>query len=408
MSKRVIELKEWESRVVPLDDGDVAALVGHPQRPVLVEASAIQGSWRLRAQAKVGAVRFGGFDLIVRPKAGLQNVFHLMGVERPRDWWGRDEVDLLVHDDLFAGIARLLAHAVERAFGQGVQHGYVERRDPLVALRGRVDLREQFRHPATPVPADCRYDDYTPDTKLNQLIRAALSRVLRLPGVPGTVRRTLHLQLSMLEQVSAAEPDLRWADSWQPTRLDRRYLPAVRLSTILLRHLVLSEAAGSTRSCSFLVDMNDLFERFVEEGVRKHLQAADSAIRVIGQQEEHLDTEKLLRIRPDVVIKRGASDIFVLDAKYVLAGNRATNVDHHIQVLAYAIRHGVTDVALVYARDPATVTPAANLAVTICNAAVRIHTWALDLRQSPDHLDADLRRIAERILQTTGLSTTTS
>ncbi len=326
----------------------------------------------------------------------------------PRDWWGRDEVDLLVHDDLFAGIARLLAHAVERAFGQGVQHGYVERRDPLVALRGRVDLREQFRHPATPVPADCRYDDYTPDTKLNQLIRAALSRVLRLPGVPGTVRRTLHLQLSMLEQVSAAEPDLRWADSWQPTRLDRRYLPAVRLSTILLRHLVLSEAAGSTRSCSFLVDMNDLFERFVEEGVRKHLQAADSAIRVIGQQEEHLDTEKLLRIRPDVVIKRGASDIFVLDAKYVLAGNRATNVDHHIQVLAYAIRHGVTDVALVYARDPATVTPAANLAVTICNAAVRIHTWALDLRQSPDHLDADLRRIAERILQTTGLSTTTS
>jgi 5-methylcytosine-specific restriction enzyme subunit McrC len=407
MPTRVIELKEWETRVVPLDDGNVAALVGHPQRPVLVEASAVPGSWRLRAQAKVGAVRFDGFDLIVRPKAGLQNVFHLMGVERPRDWWGKDEVDLLVHDDLFAGIARLLAHAVERALGQGVQHGYVERRDPLVALRGRVDLREHFRHPATPVPVDCRYDDYTPDTKLNQLIRAALARVLRLPGVPGTVRRTLRLQLSVLEQVTPAEPDLRWADNWQPSRLDRRYLPAVRLSAILLRHLALSEAAGSTRACSFLVDMNDLFERFIEEGIRKHLQAADSAIRVIGQQEEHLDTEKLLRIRPDVVIKRGASDIFVLDAKYVLAGDKTANADHHIQVLAYAIRHGLHDVALIYARDPAAETHAANLVAIIRNAGVRIHSWTLDLRQGPDQLDEDMKKIAERILRTTGLSTTT-
>ena len=404
MLRRVIDLKEWETQVVPLDDADVAALVGHPQRPVLLEASAIPGSWRLRAQAKVGAARFDGFDLIVRPKAGLQNVFYLMGVERPRDWWGKDEVDLLIHDDFFAGIARLLAHAVERAFRQGVQHGYVERRDPLVALRGRVDLREQFRHPAVQVPVDCRYDDYTPDIKLNQLIRTALARVLRLPGVPGTVRRTLLLQLSMLEQVTPVEPDLRWADNWQPTRLDRRYLPAVRLSTVLLRHLVLSEAAGSTRSCSFLVDMNDLFERFIEEGIRKNLQAADRAIRVIGQQEEHLDIEKLLRIRPDLVIKRGTSDIFVLDAKYVLAGDKATNVDHHIQVLAYAIRHGLKDVALVYARNPAVEPLATNPTVTICNAGVRIQSWTFDLSQGPDQLDAGLKRIANRILRTTDLT----
>jgi hypothetical protein len=49
--------------------------------------------------------------------------------------WGKDEVDLLSQHDLFAGIARLLAHTTERAMGHGVQHGYVERRgrtDPLM------------------------------------------------------------------------------------------------------------------------------------------------------------------------------------------------------------------------------------------------------------------------------------
>ena len=398
MTRRVIELKEWETREVRLDDADVAALIAHPQRPAVVEPSPSRGVWRLRAQAKVGAVRFEGFDLIIRPKAGLQNVFYLMGIERPRDWWSNDEVDLLVHHDLFAGIARLLAHTIERAIGRGVQHGYVERRERLVALRGRVDLREQLRRPCIPVPTSCRYDDYTADTKLNQLIRAALSRVLRLPGVPGTVRRTLHLQLSLLEEVSPVEPDLQWADKWQPSRLDRRYLPAVRLSALVLRRLVLSEAAGSTRAYSFLVDMNRLYERFIEEGLRKRLQATDSSIRVLGQEQRYLDVERRLMIRPDVVVRRGSSTAFVLDAKYILAGDGTMHVDHHAQLLSYAIRHDVKDVALVYVLKPSLTAPAIDLVTTIRHAGIRVHSWALDLTGEPDKIEVGMDNLAKRVL----------
>ena len=398
MARRVIELKEWETRDVRLEDGDVAALIAHPQRPAVVEPSPTRGFWRLRAQAKVGAVRFDGFDLIVRPKAGLQNVFYLMGIDRPRDWWGNEEVDLLVHHDLFACIARLLAHTVERAIGRGVQHGYIERREPLVALRGRVDLKEQLRHPYTPMPTSCKYDDYTADTRLNQVIRAALSRVLRLPGVPGTVRRTLHLQLSLLEEVSPVEPDLQWADKWQPNRLDRRYLPAIRLSALVLRRLVLSEAAGSTRAYSFLVDMNHLYERFIEEGLRKRLQAAESSIRVVGQEQRHLDFENRLMIKPDVVVRRGLSTAFVLDSKYILAGDGTTHVDHHAQLLSYAIGHDIKDVGLVYVLEPSLIKPTTDLVTTIRHAEVRIHSWALDLTRGPAQIEAGMDDLAERVL----------
>lgn len=398
MTRRVIELKEWETREVRLDDADVAVLIAHPQRPAVVEPSPSRGFWRLRAQAKVGAVRFEGFDLIVRPKAGLQTVFYLMGIERPRDWWSNDEVDLLVHHDLFAGIARLLAHTIERAIGRGVQHGYIERRERLVALRGRVDLREQLRRPCIPVPTSCRYDDYTADTKLNQLIRAALSRILRLPGVPGAVRRTLHLQLSLLEEVSPVEPDLQWADKWQPSRLDRHYLPAVRLSALVLRRLVLSEAAGSTRAYSFLVDMNQLYERFIEEGLRKRLQAIDSSIRVLGQEQRYLDVERRLMIRPDVVVRRGSSTAFVLDAKYILAGDGTMHVDHHAQLLSYAIRHDVKDVALVYVLKPSLTAPAIDLVTTIRHAGIRVHSWALDLTREPDQIEVGMDNLAKRVL----------
>ena len=398
MTRRVIQLSEWETRDVRLDDADVTALIAHPQRPALVGAGPARGLWRLTAQAKVGAVRFEGFDLIIRPKAGLENVFYLMGVERPREWWGSDEAGLLVHRDLFAGIARMLAYAVERAIGPGVQHGYVERREPLVALRGRVDLREQLRRPGASVPVACRYDDFTPDTKLNQLIRAALARVLRLPGVPGMVRRTLHLQLCLLEEVAPTEPDLAWADAWQPSRLDRRYLPAARLSALVLRRLALSEAAGGTSACSFLIDMNQLYERFIEEELRRRLQEADRAIRVIGQEQRHLDIENRLTIRPNIVIRRGPAAAFVLDSKYILAGDGTAHVDHHAQLLAYAIRHDIKDVGLVYVLDPSLAAPAADLVTTIRHAGVRIHSWVLDLTGGPEHIEAGIDHLAGRVL----------
>jgi 5-methylcytosine-specific restriction enzyme subunit McrC len=144
----------------------------------------------------------------------------------------------------------------------------------------------------------------------------ALTRVLRLPGIPGALRRTLYLQLSLLDEASPAEPALPWADNWQPSPLDRRYLPAARLSALLLRRLVLSEAAGSTAACSLLVDMNQLFERFIEQGLRRRLQAADRTIRVLGQEQWYLDVEKnRLIIRPDVVVRRGSATTFVLDSK---------------------------------------------------------------------------------------------
>lgn len=323
-----------------------------------------------------------------------------MGIERPRDWWGNEEVDLLIHHDLFAGIARLLAHTVDRAIGRGVQHGYVERQEPLVALRGRIDLREQLRHPFSPVPVRCRYDDYTADTKLNQLIRAALSRVLRLPGIPGTVRRTLQLQLTLLEEVVPVEPDLHWAETWEPTRLDRRYLPAVRLSALLLRRLSLSEAAGNTRDCSFLVDMNNLFEQFLEEGLRKRLQAADNTIRVVGQEQRHLDVENRLIIRPDIVVQRGSSAAFVLDSKYVLASDGTTHVDHYAQMLSYAIGHDVKDVALVYALKAASVSLPTDFLATIRNVDIRIHSWWLDLTTGPEQIEAGLDDLTNRILYT--------
>jgi len=144
--------------------------------------------------------------------------------------------------------------------------------------------------------------------------------------------------------------------------------------------------------------MNQLYERFIEEGLRRRLQAADSTIRVIGQEQRHLDVENRLMIRPDVVVRRGASAAFVLDSKYILAGDGTTHVDHHAQLLSYAIRHDVKDVALVYVLAPSLTAPVTNLVTTIRHAGVRIHSWTLNLTLGPGQIEAGMDHLAEQVL----------
>lgn len=400
---RTITLHEWGRVDERLEADDLTAILGHPERPVVVEPSGIPGVWRLRAQAKVGAVRFPTFDLVVRPKAGLRSVFALMGVEVARDWWAPDdEVDLEVDVDLLAGLARLFAAAVRRAIGPGVQHGYVEMRERVVAMRGRLDLATQLRRPATPIPVACRYDDYTPDTPLNRLVKAALARVLAIPGVPLVVRRELLLYLTRLEDVAFVEPDPDWADRWQPTRLDSRYVPAVRLATLILRRLALSEASGDTTSCSFLVDMNDLFERFLEEGLRRHIEDPLQGVYVIGQETSALDVEGRLSVRPDVVVRTKGVPTYVIDAKYILHDGTTPNIDHHEQMLAYAIMHDLRDVALAYVHDGSANNPSTDLITTIRHAGVRIHSWRLDLSGHMEQIERGIEAIAARVRPAAG------
>ena len=116
-----------------------------------------------------------------------------------------------------------------------------------------------------------------------------------------------------------------------------------------------------------------------------------------GQEQRYLAAGKRLLIKPDVVVRRGPSTVFVLDSKYILEGDGKAHVEHHVQLLSYAIRHDIKDVALVYALDPSLIMPAIDLVTTILNAKVRIHSWTLDLTRGPAQIEAGMEDLAERV-----------
>ena len=400
MTRRVIELSEWETRDVRLDDADVTALIAHPQQSCAVEAAPARGLWRLTRSGQGRGRQLRGIRLDHPAEGGPAERLLPHGRRTPpglvgqrRGWtcWSTGTCSRAS-----PGCWRTLSSVPSGEESSTVTSNVASLSSPCAAgstsgaappprrLRpGRVPVRRLHpRHEAEPAHPGCARPG--PPAAWRAGNRAQDPAPPALPARGGRRRKSRTWQ---------------WADAWQPSRLDRRYLPAVRLSALVLRRLVLSEAAGSTRACSFLVDMNQLYERFIEEGLRRRLQQADRAIRVIGQEQRHLDIENRL-IDPARHRHTTRASGSLRPGLEVHPGRRWHGArGPSLQLLSYAIRHDIKDVALVYVLDPSRPAWLEDPVATIRHAGVRIHSWAVDLSQGPAQIESGMDSLAARILR---------
>ena len=114
-------------------------------------------------------------------RAGFPNLLFLLGYGAGLTRWRDEHFPYEEDDDLLRAVAWLFEAEVARAGRAGLIRGYVDREETLATLRGRIDIGAQLRvRQSRRWPLECRYQDYTEDTELNRVIKAAHRRLLRL------------------------------------------------------------------------------------------------------------------------------------------------------------------------------------------------------------------------------------
>jgi len=387
-----------------------------------VEPAELSGHWQVSARNYVGSILVDGIQVLVRPKIPLQNLFLLLEVGlREQDW--RDEAALYEKSlDLLPALVSFFARAAETTLARGLYHSYREQRDRLVALRGRVDVARQFTQPGGAIPVACRFTEFTADLLENSYLKAAVSRSLRVPGVQPADRHRLMRHLVALEDVADVTHRPSDFDDVTFTRLNEHYRPALRLARLVLENLTLQDAFGEVTASSFMLDMNDLFERFVTERLQRALRGR---LEVNSQHGDRLDEEGAVAIRPDLVFRSGGATRFVADVKYKLTDDTAAgrNADYY-QLLAYTIALDLPEGVLIYCLDanranrsdsdgasaatsrpessmPAEGTPDDSLpglrSIRVRNVGKVLHTYALDMSGTADDVARNLGRLADWI-----------
>ena len=418
-----LTLREYGSEVVRLSEAQASALnrVGGGQY-LSVELGEHSGYWKVSAHNYVGSINVAGLQVLVRPKIPLRNLFLLLEVGlRERDW--HDEaVRFETTGDLLPALVSFFARTTETTLARGLYHSYREQHDRLVALRGRVDIARQLAQPGVVIPTACRFTEFTADLIENSYLKAAVSRSLRVAGVQPEDRRRLMQHLVTLEDVSDVRHHHTDHDRVMFSRLSEHYRPALRLAQLVLANLTLQDVLGETQASSFMLDMNELFERFVTERLR---QALRGRLDVKGQHQDRLDKERRVTIKPDLLFSANGTPSFVADIKYKLTDDTVAgrNADYY-QLLAYTTALDLPEGVLIYCLDAnraddsdsdgapaATSRPESSMptegttddslpglrSIRVRNIEKVLHTYALDLSGTAEDVARNLDRLADWI-----------
>jgi 5-methylcytosine-specific restriction enzyme subunit McrC len=384
----VHELVEYERRELEMEASVARDLVRLAGDRIRVTPTTVADRFLIEATQHVGVVVLPELEILIRPKVNLDNLFLLLGVGMPPAAWRREIFGFGEAPHLLPGFAAFFARATEAAIARGLLHAYVEKRERVPAIRGRIDFVGVMRQPGIPHPIACRFDDYTADVIENRALKAAIRTLLRLLGVPLETRRVLMRSLAAFEEVRDEAIDATWLDRVIFTRLNRHYEPALRLADLVLSGTSLIDRPGRRDATAFLIDMNDLFQRFVTAELRRRLRGS---LTVESEPPVKLDVHGKVRMRPDLVFRRGREDVYVGDTKYKLTGSGLAHNPDFYQLLAYTTAMDLPEGVLVYCQSDQDQPPRS---IDVLHGGRRLFTYLIDLSGPPKDVNASIDQLA--------------
>ena len=247
------------------------------------------------------------------------------------------------NDTLLELLIRLFCGKLVEAVKQGMPRKYVGVEADLPTLRGRLDTMQQFgRLAVSPHKLACRYDELSPDHALNQVMKAAVSRLARLARASDNQRVLHELAFAYADIGEVPTKALRW-DAIVLDRTNRRWRELVTLAKMLLGDRHQQTSAGVGEGHALLFEMNVLFEQYVARLLKRGLAGSGLRVSLQGGLRSCLFDGEIGRFqtRPDILIRSGSDIVLIVDTKWKRISGRIDDPKMGIsqsdvyQVMAY-------------------------------------------------------------------------
>ncbi|GIV76221.1 McrC family protein [Litorilinea aerophila] len=366
----------------------VAWLWQHHSHRVQIEPPSFktQGQWQLTAQGWAGYIPLTpNLALALVPRLPIPNLFRLLAYAY--DLAGVCSLDGCFQaaslPEFYGRLACLLAEGVLARLRQGIHQAYLVREGRQTFLRGQLRTKALAQRPWE-VGVPCRYQEFTPDVAENQILAWTLHTILRGGFCQGEEHATVLRAFRRLAGGVTLRPFT--ADDCRGRvyhRLTQDYRPLHALCAFFLAQQGPAYQEGDWEMVPFLVDVGQLFERFVAAWLRQHL---EPSLRVAVQERCPIDPAGNRYFTLDLVIydTRSGRPRWILDTKYKPGADGPAPEDI-AQVLAYAQAKGARDAALVYPM------PLAQPLDTVING-IRVRSLTFDLTQDLTQAGEDFLR----------------
>jgi 5-methylcytosine-specific restriction enzyme subunit McrC len=371
-----------------------AALVAAAGDRLVIHATADPDVVTIGATSWVGALAVPGLVVRVMPKVSVTNFFAMLSAGVSPESFEHEQVTWSDTDELVDGVAYFAIRLIDAATMRGLVHGYVARDERMKTIRGRLLVEEFARRPWSAAEPQCRYDDFTSDIAENQLFRCTLQAMLAWPQLAPEVRREALRLLGRFDGVCDT-PATKHQVPLPITRLNEHYADAMRLSRLVLQAMSLSHEAGDQQANSLMVDMDELFRRWIIQELDFRL-APD--LRIESDEDVWLDEGRAVTMAPDLVVRRGTEVVLVGDVSYSMGADGYMASRDYVSLVAYTTAMGLQTGLLVHCnteRSPESEIVIRNAGTRILCRPIRLDGSYAAVRRSLDSLADLVRELAD-------------
>ncbi len=263
------------------------------------------------------------------------------------DWAGADLLELF---------ARCYLDALVREARRGLPRAYMREEDDLRALRGRWNtIRQYTTLAAQPSRIACAFDEFSLDTPLNRMLKAAM-RVVRFAISKPAVQALAFEAEGWLDSVTDISPREAIALSPAIDRTNSRLQDLLKWARLFLRGARQTTRGGEQSGFRILFDMPEVFERFAVTQLCARYQpegwgvtAQGGHLRLVADLQSGAEAFDTI---PDIILRKGGQT-WIVDTKWKRleppfdAKHGVAQSDLY-QMAAYARRYGAQRITLVY------------------------------------------------------------
>jgi 5-methylcytosine-specific restriction enzyme subunit McrC len=285
------QIVRWRRKNPPPDDTERIAYLEEPAYRRLEKCEhslALDGKPvftfykdKIQVQQWVGIVQIPGLQIEILPKVDTRpsesrttepdpwcevrgNLLYMLDVSGDVPVRTRDMARLATRRaPLNETLGALFANALLGEILRGCERNYITFEENLRRFKGRLLVGKQLlKNAAHRERFYCRFDEFSGDTVLNRIFKAASRILLDATQTPATQDKLRHCLL-VLDEVSDVTVSPAHFDRVTFSRQNERFEDLFHFCRMIIGERAPAVQAGAARSFSLLFDMNKVFERFI-------------------------------------------------------------------------------------------------------------------------------------------------
>ena len=229
-----------------------------------------------------------------------------------------NDVETEEFDNIYNLFAAILAKGIGQQLKQGIYREYLDRKEDLTVLRGKIDMSGTVNSRiARKQVLSCEFDEFSENNLLNQVLKTTVFLLLRHSNVNAEYKDSLKKEMLFFSGVDVLDPaSIPWV-SMQFGRHNQTYRMLIGLCGLILQGMLLTTDSGEYKLASFIDEqrMSRLYERFILEYYSKEFPMLSVRSSQIPWALDDGISTMLPVMQSDIMISNKET-VLIIDAKY--------------------------------------------------------------------------------------------